>query len=108
MVHVKKLNVKINFQEPFCLYPGEVLVDAERFGSGTGSAICNEFKKAIKPQPVIKANSAIRLKALLDFTDDDGTVRHAGDMWQLEGPFLYFPTPNAVSYRAWQSMLYKI
>ena len=87
-----------NFQEPFCLYPGEVLVDAEKFGSGTGSAICNEFKKAIKPQPVIKANSALRLKALLDFTDDEGRKHYAGDMWQLEGPLLYYPTPNAVSY----------
>lgn len=76
--------------EPFCLYPGESLVDAERFGAGS-----NEYKKAIKPQPVIKANSAIRLLAKLDFTDDDGNVRHAGDMWQLEGPLMYFPTPNA-------------
>ena len=82
----------LHFQEPFCLYPGESLVDAERFGAGS-----NDYKKAIKPQPVIKANSAVRLRAHLDFTDDDGNVRHAGDMWQLEGPLMYFPTPNAVS-----------
>lgn len=76
--------------EPFCLYPGESLVGAEKFGNGSV-----DYKKAIKPQPVIKANSALRLRATLDYTEEDGTVRRAGDMWQLEGPLLYFPTPCA-------------
>ena len=84
------------------------MVDAERFGSGS-----NDYKRAIKPQPVVKANSAIRLKATLDHTDETGKVRHAGFMWQLEGPLMYYPTPNAVCTcnfvdKLMQTYLYKI
>ena len=81
----------IFLQEPFCLYPGEELVGAENYGKG-GS----DYKKAIKAQPVIKADHAIHLKAILDHTDEDGVKRNAGDIWQIEGPLMYFPTPNAV------------
>ena len=66
-------------------------MDAERFGIGN-----TDYKKAIKAQPVIKANSALRLRATLDHTDETGKKRETGEMWQLEGPLLYYPTPNAV------------
>lgn len=32
------------------------------------------------------ANSALRLRAVLDFEDQDGTKRVAGDEWLFEGP----------------------
>ena len=35
---------------------------------------------------VVPANSALRLKAVLDFEEDDGTKRVAGDEWLFEGP----------------------
>ncbi|KAL4231029.1 hypothetical protein ACF0H5_008612 [Mactra antiquata] len=63
--------------EPFCLYPGETL------------------EGDIKPQPVINANHAIRLKAVFDHTDSEGVVRKAGDIWQIEGPLLFFPNTNS-------------
>lgn len=76
--------------EPFCLYPGEELVGAEQYGKGS-----TDYKGAIKAQPVIQANHAIRLQAILDHTDMDGVKRKAGEIWQIEGPLMYFPTPNA-------------
>ncbi|XP_053406855.1 major vault protein-like [Mercenaria mercenaria] len=76
--------------EPFCLYPGEELVGAESYGKGS-----SDYKAAIRAQPVIQADHAIRLTAVLDHTDTDGVKRKAGDIWQIEGPLMYFPTPNA-------------
>ena len=35
---------------------------------------------------VVPANSALRLRAILDFDEDDGTKRIAGDEWLFEGP----------------------
>jgi major vault protein len=59
-------------QDPFPLYPGEVL------------------KQVVTPLKVIPANSALRLKAILDITEDD-VKRIAGDEWLFEGPGTYMP-----------------
>ena len=55
-------------QEPFPLYPGEVL------------------KQVVTQLKVVPANTALRLRAVLDFQEDDGTKRVAGDEWLFEGP----------------------
>jgi len=67
-------DLEIRFsQDPFPLYPGETL------------------KQAVTPLRVIPANSALRLTAVLDFTDAEGNKRIAGDQWLFEGPATYFP-----------------
>lgn len=60
-------------QDPFPLYPGEVV------------------KTAVTSLRVVPANSALRLKAELDFLDKDDTRRVAGDEWLFEGPGTYIP-----------------
>ena len=40
---------------------------------------------------VIPANSALRLKAVLDFEDENKVKRTAGDEWLFEGPGTYMP-----------------
>ena len=55
-------------QEPFPLYPGEVL------------------KQPVSPLKVVVANSALRVRAVLDYETDDGEKRVAGDEWLFEGP----------------------
>jgi len=55
-------------QDPFPLYPGEVL------------------KQQLTALTVVVANSALRLMAILDFEDDNGDKRTAGDEWLFEGP----------------------
>lgn len=55
-------------QDPFPLYPGEVL------------------KQPVTPLKVVPANTALRLKAVLDFEDPSGEKRVAGDEWLFEGP----------------------
>ena len=79
-------------QEPFPLYPGEILCGAERFTYGS-----SDFKPAIKALPVVRANSALRLKAILDHMDG-GIERKSGDMWQIEGPCTYKPVAEVVCY----------
>ncbi|GFO34278.1 major vault protein [Plakobranchus ocellatus] len=74
--------------EPFALYPGEWLADAQSFGKESHS-----YRDAIKPLPVVKANCALRLIADLDH-DDNGVERKAGDKWQLVGPVTYKPRPE--------------
>ncbi|CAF3197738.1 unnamed protein product [Rotaria sp. Silwood2] len=61
-------------QAPFPLYPGEIL------------------RQPVTPLKVVPANSALRLKAILDF-DDETTKeqRRAGDEWLFEGPATYIP-----------------
>lgn len=71
------LDVRLS-QEPFPLYPGEVL------------------KQAISPLKVVTGNSALRLKAILDFVDDSGEKRIAGDEWLFEGPGTYIPRKEVV------------
>lgn len=56
------------FQEPFPLYPGELL------------------KQPVTALKVVVANSALRLRSILDFDDDNGEKRIAGDEWLFEGP----------------------
>lgn len=65
-------------QEPFPLYPGEVL------------------SQPIKPLTVAAANSALRLTAVLDFEDESGEKRTAGDEWLFEGPGTYIPRKEVV------------
>ncbi|KAM5130725.1 major vault protein-like [Callospermophilus lateralis] len=60
-------------QDPFPLYPGEVL------------------EKDITPLQVVLPNTALHLKALLDFEDKDGYKIVAGDEWLFEGPGTYIP-----------------
>ena len=60
-------------QDPFPLYPGEVL---------------KQPKTGLK---VVHANSALRLRALLDFTNESNEKVIAGDEWLFEGPGTYIP-----------------
>jgi len=60
-------------QDPFCLYPGEIL------------------SKKVTPLLVVSPNSALRLKATLDFKDESGNVVVAGSEWLFEGPATYTP-----------------
>nr|KAF6283774.1 major vault protein [Pipistrellus kuhlii] len=60
-------------QDPFPLYPGEVL------------------EKDITPLQVVLPNTALHLKALLDFQDENGDKVVAGDEWLFEGPGTYIP-----------------
>ncbi|VDP89101.1 unnamed protein product [Echinostoma caproni] len=55
-------------QDPFPLYPGETL------------------KKSVKKLPVVMTNEAFCLEALMDFVDEDGVHRVAGQKWLFEGP----------------------
>ncbi|KAJ7387908.1 hypothetical protein OS493_001260 [Desmophyllum pertusum] len=60
-------------QDPFPLYPGEVL------------------KQGVSGLRVVMANSAIRLRAMLDFESESGEKRVAGDEWLFEGPGTFIP-----------------
>ncbi len=55
-------------QDPFPLFPGEVL------------------KTTPSPLRIVAADSALRLKAVLDFDDAADQKRVAGDEWLFEGP----------------------
>ncbi|EGD78575.1 major vault protein [Salpingoeca rosetta] len=59
--------------EPFPLYPGE------------------ELHMPVTPLTVVPADSALHIQAILDFSDDDGNRRIAGDEWLFEGPGTYIP-----------------
>ncbi|XP_059155028.1 major vault protein-like [Physella acuta] len=67
-----ELEVRLS-QDPFPLYPGEVL------------------KFPVTLLTVVPANSALKIRAVLDFQDDDGVQRTAGDVWLFEGPGTYIP-----------------
>jgi len=60
-------------QDPFPLFPGEKL-----FGK-------------VSPLQVVAPNTALRTKAIRDFTDEEGQTRRAGDEWLFEGPGTYIP-----------------
>jgi major vault protein len=64
-------------QDPFPLYPGESL-----FGK-------------VSPLQVVAPNTALRLKALRDFTDAEGVHHGAGDEWLFKGPGTYTPRIGA-------------
>ena len=62
-------DVDIRFaQEPFPLYPGEIL------------------KQAVTPLKVIEPNCALRLRAVLDFVDEQSQQIRAGDEFLFYGP----------------------
>ncbi|PVD32862.1 hypothetical protein C0Q70_08309 [Pomacea canaliculata] len=65
-------------QDPFPLYPGEVL------------------KQPVTPLKIVPANSALRLRAVLDYEDESGEKRTAGDEWLFEGPGTYIPRKEVV------------
>jgi len=61
-------------QDPFPLYPGETL------------------KQPVTALKVVPANAALRIRAILDFDDEEAKVkRTAGDEWLFEGPGTYIP-----------------
>uniref|UniRef100_A0AAR2M5W2 Major vault protein n=1 Tax=Pygocentrus nattereri TaxID=42514 RepID=A0AAR2M5W2_PYGNA len=60
-------------QDPFPLYPGE------------------EIQKDVTPLQIVYPDTALRLQALLDFEEEDGDKRVAGDEWLFEGPGTYIP-----------------
>ena len=45
----------------------------------------------ITPLKILPENSALRLRATLDFTDDSGNKFIAGDEWLFEGASTYTP-----------------
>lgn len=55
-------------QDPFPLFPGEIL------------------KQVVTQLKIVPANTALRLRAVLDFVEGNGTRRTAGDEWLFEGP----------------------
>jgi len=59
--------------EPFPLYPGEKLVGK------------------VSPLQVVAPLTALRLKAIRDFVDEEGKKRTAGDEWLFPGPGTYIP-----------------
>jgi major vault protein len=60
-------------QEPFPLYPGEKLVGK------------------VSPLQVVASDTALRVRCIRDFTDEEGKLRRAGDEWLFEGPGTYIP-----------------
>jgi major vault protein len=65
-------------QDPFPLHPGEIL------------------KQPVQPLKVVPANTALRLRAILDFETEDGDRRIAGDEWLFEGPGTYIPRKDVI------------
>jgi len=63
-------------QDPFPLYPGEVLADG------------------VTPLTVVLPDTALKLRAVLDCDDSSGTRRVAGDEWLFKGPGTYTPHPG--------------
>ncbi|KAJ7385524.1 hypothetical protein OS493_015096 [Desmophyllum pertusum] len=73
------------FKEPFPLYPGESIEGARKLSA---------YKSGIKALPVIGPSEGLQLSAIIDHMDGD-EERKTGDLWQLEGPLTYRPTPYA-------------
>jgi major vault protein len=65
--------IRFESADPFPLFPGESL-----YGK-------------VSPLQVVAPNTAIRLRAIRDFTDEDGLERFAGDEWLYRGPGTYHP-----------------
>ncbi|CAN9505076.1 unnamed protein product [Ophioblennius macclurei] len=65
-------------QEPFPLYPGE------------------EVQQGVTTLQIVYPDTALRLQALLDFEEDGGERRVAGDEWLFEGPGTYIPRKEVV------------
>ena len=60
-------------QKPFPLYPEEVV------------------ETSVRKLTVVKKDTALRLCANEDFTDDDDNKILAGDEWLFSGPATYIP-----------------
>ncbi|KAG7492232.1 hypothetical protein MATL_G00011610 [Megalops atlanticus] len=60
-------------QDPFPLYPGE------------------EIQQDVTALQIVYPDAALRLQALLDFEEEGGEKRVAGDEWLFEGPGTYIP-----------------
>jgi len=90
-VHGKKCELHLGqrdirfYGEPFPLYPGESLKEAPTYTFQS-----TDFKPALKPLPIVKANHGLKLRAILDH-NDDLVERKAGDIWMLKGPVTYKP-----------------
>ncbi|XP_068192266.1 major vault protein [Antennarius striatus] len=65
-------------QDPFPLYPGE------------------EVQQEVTPLMIVYPDTALRLQALLDFEEEGGVKRVAGDEWLFEGPGTYIPKKEVV------------
>ncbi|KAJ7990004.1 hypothetical protein DPEC_G00310350 [Dallia pectoralis] len=60
-------------QDPFPLYPGE------------------EIQQHVTVLQIVYPDTALRLQALLDYKEEGGEKRVAGDEWLFEGPGTYIP-----------------
>ena len=69
----REVRTYLTHPQPFLLYPGELL------------------DKAVTPATIVKEGSALKLRALVDFTDVEGTARKAGMLWMRKGPLEYVP-----------------
>ncbi|XP_041828144.1 major vault protein [Melanotaenia boesemani] len=65
-------------QDPFPLYPGE------------------EIQQDVTPLQIVYPDTALRLQALLDFEEEGGVKRVAGDEWLFEGPGTYIPRKEVI------------
>lgn len=74
-------------QEPFPLWPGELL------------------KKSATKLKVVLANTALLLKSALDFTDESGEKRIAGDEWLFVGPGTYIPRKEVEEVRVVEAVI---
>ena len=45
----------------------------------------------------MKADNGVNLRAVFNYTDEQGVARRAGDEWQLRGPLTYIPRADVVS-----------
>lgn len=69
----REVRTYVTHPRPFLLYPGEVM------------------DKVISPALVVKEGSALKLRAVVDFTDCEGVTRKAGMLWTRNGPLEYVP-----------------
>ncbi|KAI1884732.1 hypothetical protein AGOR_G00229540 [Albula goreensis] len=65
-------------QDPFPLYPGE------------------QIQQDVTALQIVYPDTALRLQALLDFAEEGGERRVAGDEWLFEGPGTYIPRKEVV------------
>jgi major vault protein len=63
------------------------------------SAFKNNYiitKKVVRPLLFVSADSALKLKAKVTFTDANNVTRKAGDEWMFEGPGTYIPRKEVI------------
>ena len=54
-----------------------------------------DYKAAVKELPFVPEHRALKLKATVD-CEVNGVKRKAGEMWHIEGPTTYVPSPDLV------------